>query len=191
MHMLHVVLVKLLETIIIVSFTIRAIMPKTSHQTNLTATLDITQASVVQLTQLTAEVLRLHLASRHLMIMGTKPVMAQWLHDTIHLTLVLQLHNLNDQHCHSLSTLQPPSNFRRLLQPPATSDTSIVAAATDSNIITAIERFICFDAPDCILASYIILIAATKPQQSSNNYSFPTPGHQLVIASASISCFNR
>ena len=45
---------------------------------------DITQASVAQLARLMAEILRLHLASRHLSTTGTKATMAQRLYDAIH-----------------------------------------------------------------------------------------------------------
>ena len=45
---------------------------------------DITQVSVAQLARLTAKILRLHLASRHLSTTGTKATMARRLHDTIH-----------------------------------------------------------------------------------------------------------
>jgi len=45
---------------------------------------DITQASVAQLARLMAEILRLHLASRHLSTTATKATMAQRLHDAIH-----------------------------------------------------------------------------------------------------------
>ena len=65
-------------------------MPKTSRRTNSPATPNVMQASVTQLTRLTAEVLRLHLASRHLVTTGTKAVMAQRLHDAIHATPVSQ-----------------------------------------------------------------------------------------------------
>jgi len=68
-----------------------------------------------------AEVLRLHLASRHLMTTGTKAVMGQWLHDAIHAMPVSQLDGRNDsaspQRENTSSTQQsapPPS----LLQPP-------------------------------------------------------------------------
>ena len=65
-------------------------MPKTSRRTNSPAAPDVMRASVTQLARLTAEVLRLHLASRHLVTTGTKAVMAQRLHDAIHAAPVSQ-----------------------------------------------------------------------------------------------------
>ena len=55
--------------------------PKKSKKSSSSADQDLTQA---QLARLTAEVLRLHLASRHLVTTGTKAAMAQWLYDVIH-----------------------------------------------------------------------------------------------------------
>ena len=45
---------------------------------------DLTQATIAQFTGLTAEVLCMHLAFRHLVTTGTKAAMAQWLYGTIH-----------------------------------------------------------------------------------------------------------
>ena len=46
--------------------------------------LDVHRCTIVQLTRLTAEVLRLHLSSRHLVTSGNKSVMAQRLYHALH-----------------------------------------------------------------------------------------------------------
>ena len=58
--------------------------PKKSKKSSSSADQDLTQAIIVRLARLMAEVLRLHLASRHLVTTGTKAAMAQWLYDVIH-----------------------------------------------------------------------------------------------------------
>jgi len=64
---------------------------------------DITQASFVQLARLTAEILRLHLASRHLSTTGMKATMAQQLYNAIHaLDTPTQQHSVDS----SVSQLQ-------------------------------------------------------------------------------------
>ena len=172
MRIPHVALVKLLETSI-VSFIIReksSYHAETSRRTNSPATPDV---SVTQLTRLTAEVLRLHLASRHLMTTGAKAVMAQRLHDAIHTTPVLQQQsdtagirpNLSAANSHSTTTTVPTA--------------TIIAATTNcyravggfisitaSNITAAIERFACADATNCIVADCII---------ATNNCQFYRP----------------
>jgi len=121
MRMSHVASVKLLETSI-VSFTIRekqAIMPKTKRRANQTTTLDVTQADVIQLTRLTAEALRLHLAARHLVTTGNKAVMAQRLHDAIHAIPVSQQHDSTPPQLPATQQLPPPP-LQPSLQPPPT-----------------------------------------------------------------------
>ena len=62
-------------------------MPRTSHKTRRSdppATPDVTVASIAQLTKLPAEILRLHLSSRHPVSTGTKAAMAHRLYDSIH-----------------------------------------------------------------------------------------------------------
>ena len=62
-------------------------MPKTSHHcrpSSTTPPADVTGYSVKQLTRLSAEVLCLHLASRHLITSGSKAIMAKRLYDVLH-----------------------------------------------------------------------------------------------------------
>jgi len=62
------------------------IMPKTARSSSTEGPIDVMQYSLQQLTRLPAEVLRLHLSSRHLVTTGTKVVMASRLYDALHHT---------------------------------------------------------------------------------------------------------
>ena len=59
-------------------------MPKTSKKRNQEGTLDVTAATLQQLSALQAEVLRLHLLQRSLVTTGTKAVMAKRLYEALH-----------------------------------------------------------------------------------------------------------
>jgi len=82
-------------------------MPKTTRSSSSAMLSNISNCSVSQLIRLPAKVLRLHLSSHHLIISGTKAVMAKRLHNALHMnspdTLPMCLHQPTLLH-HSLNT---------------------------------------------------------------------------------------
>ena len=98
-------------------------MPKTSKKlkkSSSSADQDLTQATIAQLARLMAEVLRLHLASHHLVTTGTKAAMAQRLYDAIQApqdsSMELQQQNPNPSSTSQQQDGVPASHQRPMLQ---------------------------------------------------------------------------
>ena len=102
-------------------------MPRTSCRSNPSANPaipDVMNASITQLTRLPAEVLRLHLTSRHLVSTGTKATMAHRLYQAIHHA---------PQRTDASSTL-PPSSSMFATAPTQTTMTLPLSSTTSPSV---------------------------------------------------------
>jgi len=168
----HTAPVKLLELEkdLFASAQVKATMLKNFRQMNLPGSSDVTEASIPQLMQLTAEVLHLHLSSRHLITNGTKAVMARRLYDAIHAALPHQIPASNSQNMPTL-VLPPQSQQSPIpVLPPQTATTSLLVVTlappiTTYYLVDAICIVTATDHPivntaDCIFATNCIIATA-------------------------------
>ena len=145
-------------------------MPKTSRSRSSGRVPDISSASVAELTRLPAEVLRLHLSSRHLITTGKKATLARRLHEALHLTVPATTANSA-----SSVTVPPPTSTQASINSSMLA-TETVTSTTNSSTIT--------DLPPALQQQFSTLMqqyisnAALQPNllpaSDCNNSSVPT-----------------
>ena len=129
-------------------------MPKRSRRRSSSQVSDISTATVAELTRLPAEVLRLHLLSRHLVTTGQKTTMAQRFYKALHPTNPIN----------PASSRSPVTNVR-IIPPPTSSppptNTSMTASPDVMEFPPAIQAHF------SLLVQQLIPNAVAAPAQGS------------------------